>query len=357
MSKFDGCFCFAIPPKMFRKLLAASREPQADPAQRHNRHSAQLRSARYEPAAAPVKAARASAKVKRSIFDLQAGETLPGRLVRKEGGKAAGDPVANEAYENIGIALEFYRTVFGRSSVDGRGLPIDSAIHYGQDFQNAMWNGRQMIYGDGDEAIGGFTAALDIITHELSHGVTQYLIPGGLGVERVPVKEREFKEQRYMLTGQSGALNESFSDVMGSLAKQWHAGEKVHEADWLIGEKVLARGMGRAVRSLKSPGNERITWRGDDQMRSMTEYFEGCDVHDASGIPNHAFYQAAMKIGGHAWDKAGRIWFDAYDSLKRTAQFADFARATLLIAEKRHGAGSLEHKAVQAAWKKVKVSP
>lgn len=291
------------------------------------------------------------------VYDLGGGESLPGRLVRTERGKPSQDAAANQAFENAGVALAFLRQVFGRNSVDGRGLPVLSAVHYGRGFQNAMWNGKQMIYGDGDETIGRFTAALDIIAHELCHGVSQYLIPGGLGVVRIPAREREFKEQRYMLSGQSGALNESFSDVMGSLVKQWHAGEQAHEADWLIGEQVLARKLGRAVRSLKSPGNERVTWRGDEQMRSVEQYYDGCEVHDASGIPNHAFYRAAMKIGGYAWEKTGRIWFEAYDSLKPTAQFTDFARATLAVAERRHGATSLERKSIHAAWKKVGVLP
>ncbi|MBC5763378.1 M4 family metallopeptidase [Ramlibacter sp. GTP1] len=336
---------------MFRRLV----EKAPAKAHGHHKHSTKLRSVRYAEHAAPAKPPARSRKPQRTVYDVANGETLPGKLVRKEGGKPASDTAAEQAFDNAGIALAFFREVFGRNSVDGKGLPIVSAVHYGQAFENAMWNGRQMIYGDGDEHVGNFTAALDIIAHELSHGVTQYLIPGGLGVERIPAAEREFKEQRYRLTGQSGALNESFSDVMGSLVKQWHARETVREADWLIGEKVLARGMGRAVRSLKSPGNERVTWRGDEQMRSMDQYYEGCDVHDASGIPSHAFYQAAMKIGGHAWEKAGHIWFEAYDNLSRTAQFADFAQATLAVAAKRHGEASLPHNAVHAAWRKVKV--
>ena len=352
----EGCFCFAIPPKMFRRLIERSPAEGSKP-RKHHKHTTQLRSVRYAEHGAAAPAPARSRKARRSVYDAANGETLPGRLVRSEGGKSARDPAAEQAFDNAGIALAFFKEVFGRNSVDGKGLAIVSAVHYSREFQNAMWNGRQMIYGDGDHEIGNFTAALDIIAHELSHGVSQYLIPGGLGVERLPVAEREFKEQRYTLAGQSGALNESFSDVMGSLVKQWNAGETVAQANWLIGEKVLARGLGRAVRSLKSPGNERVTWRGDEQMRSMAQYYEGCDVHDASGIPNHAFYLAARKIGGHAWESAGRIWFDAYDSLDRKAQFADFAQATLRVAGKRHGASSTEAKAVQAAWKKVQVLP
>jgi Zn-dependent metalloprotease len=350
---FEGCVCFAIPPKMFRKLVEKRRgEGAAEP---HLNRVVKLRSLRYG-AHDPGDSAPRTRKAHRSVYDLANEETLPGRLVRTEGGKPSKDEAANQAFDNAGIALAFFNQIFGRKSIDGKGMKVVSAVHYSTEFPNAMWNGKQMIYGDGDESFSGFTAALDIIAHELSHGVSQYLIPGGLGVVKVPVADREFKEQRYALEGQSGALNESFSDVMGSLVKQWHARQTVDKADWLIGRSLLARGMGRAVRSLKSPGNERITWRGDEQMRSMEQYWDGCDVHDASGIPSHAFYQAARKIGGYAWEKAGRIWFEGYDSLKRDAQFTDFARATLAVAEKHHGRASIEYKSVDSAWKKVKVT-
>jgi Zn-dependent metalloprotease len=92
-------------------------------------------------------------------------------------------------------------------------------------------------------------------------------------------------------------------------------------------------------------------------MHSMEQYYDGCEVHDASGIANRAFYLAATGIGGYAWEKTGRIWFEAYDSLKRTAGFAQAARATVVVAEKRFGAASPERKAIEAAWQKVKVLP
>lgn len=355
MNRYDGCFCFAIPSKMFRKLIAIPEGTDASTAQRHMKHSFKLRSVRCETPPAEAPGVRARKKVRRSVFDLRSGEVLPGTLVRAEGGKPARDITANQAYENAGIALRFYKEVFARNSVDGRGMQIDAAVHYGQGFQNAMWNGRQMIYGDGDDSIGGFAAALDITAHEISHGVTQHLIPGGLGVQRIPAGEREFKEQKYTLKGQAGALNESFSDVFASMVKQWHAGQTVKEADWLIGRNILAPFLGRAIRSLKSPGNRKLTWYDDDQIRSMDHYEEGMDPHDASGIPNHAFYQAAMKMGGHSWEKAGPIWYEAYDSLGPKAQFADAAQATTEVATKRFGGRSAEVKAVLAGWRKVKV--
>ena len=354
MNKTFSCFCFAIPPKMFTKLAAASTQADRHAVRSHLRQSAKLRSLRWEltpVAAQPGK----SKKLRRSIFDMEAKEVLPGRLVRSERGKPAKDPAANEAFANLGVALEFYREVLGWNSVNGRGMDIHAAIHYGAIFRNAMWNGSQMIIGDGDETIGGFTAALDIIAHELTHGLTQHLIPAGMGVVRIPVKEREFREQKYALKGQSGALNESFSDIVGSMVKQWHSRQTVQQADWLIGEKILAPVLGLAIRSLKSPGDRKLTWHSDDQMKSMDQYEEGCDVHDASGIANHAFYQAAMKIGGRSWEKAGPIWFDAYSKLGPQATFEQAAHATIDAADARFGVRSPENKAVKAAWRKVKV--
>jgi Zn-dependent metalloprotease len=352
MDGFQGCLCFAVPHKMFRKLLAQAPEAETKAKRRQIKHAHQMRSLRYETPSPPPARSR---KLRRNVYDLATTETLPGRLVRTESGKPARDAAANEAFENVGIALAFLREVFGRNSLDGRGMQIDSAIHYGQGFQNAMWNGRQMIIGDGDDTIGGFTASLDIIAHELTHGLTQHLISGGLGVVKIPPREREFKEQKYALRGQSGALNESLSDIFASMVTQWHLGQRSAEADWLIGENVIAPIYGRAIRSLKSPGNRRVTWYDDDQLKSMDHYQEGCDVHDASGIPNHAFYTTAIKMGGHSWQKAGPIWFEAFDSLDASATFADAAEATLQAAANRFGARSDEARAVKAGWRKVKV--
>ncbi len=350
MKSFDGCYCFAIPPKMFRKLIEDSPETAAA-THEHMKHSGKLRSLRYEAPALRT----GSRKFRTRVFDLANTENLPGRLVRTEGGQAAQDETANRAFENTGIALKFYREVVGRNSVDGRGMPIDSAVHYGEDFPNALWNGRQMIYGDGNATVGGFTEALDIIAHELTHGLTQHLIPGGLGVVRVPLKEREFKEQKYTLKGQAGALNESLSDVFGSMVKQWHARQTAENADWLIGEGVLAPIFGRAIRSLATPGNRELTWKSDDQIKSMAQFHEGSDAHDASGIPNHAFYLAATKIRGHTWEKAGPIWLNAYASLAADAQFRDAAQATVAVAAAHFGPHSREAAAVREAWHEVQV--
>ncbi|SFU99842.1 Thermolysin metallopeptidase, catalytic domain [Polaromonas sp. YR568] len=292
---------------------------------------------------------------RRSIFNAGTDTDLPGKPVRHEGEKPVKDRAVNKVYDNTGIALNFFHEVFGRDSLDDRSMRVESAVHFGKDFANAMWTGEQMVYGDGDHNVGGFTEALDIITHELSHGVLQHMIPGGLGVYRLPVKDREFREQTHALQGQAGALNESFSDVMGSMVKQWHAGQTAAQANWLLGENMLAPQHGKAIRSLKDPGNRKLTWYDDDQFKTMEEYVDGADVHDSSGIPNHAFYLTARKIGGFSWEKAGAIWYEAFPKLKPKASFLDAARATSRVASARYGSKSKEYKAVVLAWETVKV--
>lgn len=362
MKSVYRCTCFAVPSKLLRKLADKAEEADRHVLHGHIESAARIRTQRSARAAkavaaSPAHALQAAPAYRRSVFDAGGGMELPGKAVRDEGGKPVKDRAANQAYDNTGITLDFYLQVFGRNSIDDRNMRVESAVHFGENFGNAMWTGEQMIYGDGDSNVSGFTAALDIIAHELTHGVTQHMIPGGLGVVRVPLKEREFKEQTHALQGESGALNESFSDVVGSMVKQWHAGQDVAQASWLLGEHMLAPRHGRAIRSLKDPGNRKLTWYEDDQFKSMDQYVDGSDVHDSSGIPNHAFYLAARKIGGFSWEKAGPIWYEAFARLKPKASFRDAAQATSQVANLRFGSKSKEYKAVVAAWKAVKVLP
>src|SRR6202000_2799539 len=105
--------------------------------------------------------------------------------------------------------------ILDRNSIDDRGLRIDSFVHYGNKFNNAFWDGGEMVYGDGDgKLFREFPGASDVVAHELTHGVTQYTTPGGLDY-----------------SDQSGALNESISDVFGSIVKQWSLNQSVTQAD------------------------------------------------------------------------------------------------------------------------------
>ena len=354
------CVCFAVPSKLLRKLAENAEETGRHALHGHIHKTAHIRTQRSAWAARAITAPAAQVvqsvpEYRRSVFDAGTGTELPGKPVRDEGDKPIKDLAANQAYDNTGIALDFYLKIFGRSSIDNRGMRVESAVHFGENFGNAMWTGERMVYGDGDQHVGGFTAALDIIAHELTHGVMQYLIPGGLGVVRIPLKDREFKEQTHALKGQSGALNESFSDIFGSMVKQWHAGQNVTQASWLLGEHMLAPQYGRAIRSLKDPGNRKLTWYEDEQFKSMDQYADGADVHDSSGIPNHAFYLAAKELGGFSWEKVGPIWYEAFAKLKPKASFLDAARATSRVASLRFGSKSKECKAVTSAWQAVKV--
>lgn len=286
----------------------------------------------------------------RSIYDAQNGVRLPGKLVRGEGDPPASDPAANEAYDGLGATYTLYHDVFQRNSIDDHGLRLDASVHYDEKFDNAFWDGRQMIFGDGDGVLFvGFTKAIDVIGHELTHGVTQY------------TANLEYHTQ-------AGALNESFSDVFGSLVKQYHLGQDAHTADWLIGDGILAPGInGKALRSMKEPGaayDDPKLGGKDPQPGQMDGYVDLPDtddgdnggVHINSGIPNHAFYLVADQLGGNAWDDAGHIWYETLRRLWPTAQFQDCANVSFQVAGELFGAGSSPQQAVKTAWGEVGIT-
>ena len=108
----------------------------------------------------------------RAVHDAGNTTTLPGKLVRAEGAKARGDAAVDEAYAHLGATYKLFHDIYQRDSIDGAGLPLVGSVHYGEDYDNAFWNGAQMVFGDGDgEIFNRFTVAVDIIGHELTHGV------------------------------------------------------------------------------------------------------------------------------------------------------------------------------------------
>jgi Zn-dependent metalloprotease len=268
-----------------------------------------------------------------------------GTLVRKEGDPVSKDPAVNEAYDGAGATYDFYHDVFGRSSIDDRGMSITSYVHYDEKFDNAFWDGGEMVYGDGDgELFDRFTKSIDVIGHELTHGVTQY-------------------EANLDYAGQPGALNESFSDVMGVLVKQRTLNQTSEMADWLIGAELFMPDVnGQGLRSMKAPGTayNDPTLGKDPQPATMKGYVQTASdnggVHINSGIPNHAFYLAAVSIGGFAWEKAGKIWYHVLrDHMRSKADFSRVAALTTAVAKELFGDSSIEMKAVQDAWKAVGV--
>ncbi|MFJ3384110.1 MULTISPECIES: M4 family metallopeptidase [unclassified Curtobacterium] len=339
-----------VPPYLLRAIADAPTDafPRATPAARTALASLEtVQAPKREPRLGVRPSATAPDRSpQRSIFDAKGATTLPGTLVRSEGAPDSGDPAVDEAYAGLGATHAFWLDVFGRVSIDGAGLPLDASVHYGQDYDNAYWDGTRMVFGDGDgEVFTRFTIALDVIGHELTHGVTQYTA-----------------DLTYQ--GQSGALNESVSDVFGSLVAQYTAGQTAEQASWLIGEGLFTAAVhGVALRSMKAPGTayDDPVLGKDPQPATMAGYVETTDdsggVHTNSGIPNHAFYLAATAIGGNAWDGAGAVWWDALTSPQVTASidFAGFARVTVAAADARFGAGSSQSDAVTTAWRSVGV--
>ena len=184
-----------------------------------------------------------------------------------------------------------------------------------------------------------------MIAHELAHGVTEHT-------------------SGFEYHNQSGALNESMSDVVGSLVKQWSLQQTAEDADWLIGSEVFTPGIDAdALRSMKAPGKayDSELLGTDPQPDHMSKFVHLPDteegdnggVHINSGIPNKAFYLVAVGIGGYAWEAAGLIWYEALKASTMTTQFQEFADATYLKAEKLYGAGSTEQEAVLAGWREV----
>jgi Zn-dependent metalloprotease len=296
--------------------------------------------------AAVATEARTPGSPDRNVSDAGGLEHLPGRLVRSEAQPPVADVAVNEAYDGLGATYSLYWTQFQRDSVDGNGLPLAASVHYGTLYDNAFWDGDRMVLGDGDgEVFNRFTLSVSVIGHELTHGVTQLTA-----------------NMRYH--GQSGALNESVSDVFGALVEQHAKGHSAAEASWLIGEGLFTdQVQGRALRSMKAPGTayDDDVLGKDPQPASMAGYVDTDDddggVHLNSGIPNRAFYLVAETLGGNAWDAPGQIWYDTLTSgaLTATVDFAGFAAATAAAASARFGAGSAEEQAVLSAWETVGV--
>jgi len=285
-------------------------------------------------------------KKRRTIYDAGGAEKLPGKVARREGARSQGDVAVDEAYAGLGTTFDFYRVAYGRNSIDDAGFPLKATVHYGIRYDNAFWNGTQMVFGDGDGRLfNRFTSSLDVIGHELAHGVTAH-------------------EAGLVYLEQPGALNESLSDVFGSLIKQYSLKQDAAQADWLIGASLFTPNVkGVALRSMKAPGtayNDPVLGK-DPQPAHMKNFVvttrDNGGVHINSGIPNRAFCLAATAIGGKAWEAAGRIWYETLrdPKLKADAKFAAFAKLTVATAGRLYQPAGKEAAAVTAAWKQVGV--
>ena len=236
------------------------------------------------------------------------------------------DAAAVSAISNSQAIFNYYKTRFNRDSVDNKKFPLVSVIHVGKNFANAFWNGWSMNYGDGDnQSFSSLSRCLDVAAHEMTHGLTQHT--AGLIYEY-----------------QSGALNESFSDVFAAM---------IDDDDWLVGEDCTLATPGY-LRDLETPANGLSS-----QPAKMSEYRnlaidnDNGGVHVNSGIPNHAAYLTAGAIGRK---KTEAIYYRALTLyLNRSSQFIDARRSLIRSAVDLYGETSSEVSAVKNAWDSVEV--
>lgn len=248
-------------------------------------------------------------KASRKVYDSQKTYEQRVKLVREEGESPSEDETVNNAYDYVGQVFDYFETVLGRNSIDNLGMDLVINVHFGEKYQNAFWDGDDISLGDGDgKLFTNFSKSLDVIAHELAHGITQFTA-------------------NFKYSGQSGALHEHFSDVFGSAITQHTANQAADDADWLIGNEIMGPELyGESIRSMSEPGTayDNSLLGKDMQPAHMNDYYAGTEdnygVHINSGIPNKAFYLASMAIGT---DKAARIWYNALQKLWPNANFND----------------------------------
>jgi hypothetical protein len=338
--------CTFVPPYLLQRiaLRAGTRHASAsgrDTLQVDDRLRARRESPPGQMAAPPLPGTKT-----RVVNTANNTEVLPGEVARSDGDPPVGDLAVDEAFDSSGQVWDLFDSQFGRQSIDGRGGTVSITVHYGRDYDNAFWDGIQLVFGDGDGQIfERFTKPMDVMAHEFTHGVTQFT--AGLAYQDQP-----------------GALNESISDVFSAMAKQRVLGQTAADADWLIAAGLFMPGINaKALRSMREPGTayDDPQIGKDLQVGSMADYVEteadSGGVHINSGIPNRAFALAALEIGGYSWEKAGQVWYDTLVNGQLSAQssFESFALATVTSARRLFMNDPSVAEKIQAAWLEVGV--
>lgn len=251
----------------------------------------------------------------REIYDAEHSTDLPGKLLRSEGDSPTGDQDVDQCYDYSGNTYDYYANTHGRDSYDDQGVTMVCTANYGNNYQNAFWNGYQIVFGD-DMVVE------DVTAHEWTHAVTQH------------TANLEYYWQ-------SGALNESVSDIFGAM---------VDRDDWLMGEDLPEDVLGGrdAIRDLSDPARLGQPGHTDDWLETCSDH-EG--VHTNSGITNKAYFNIATAIGK---DKAERIFYRTLITyLQITSSLEDARAGALQSAEDLFGAGSTEYNAVQDGFNAV----
>lgn len=254
-----------------------------------------------------------------------------------------------DAQYGTDVTWDFFKSTYGRNGIFGTGAGSSNRVHYGKNYVNAFWDGSKMTYGDGDGTNYGPLVSLDVAGHEMSHGVTEN--SAGLAY-----------------SGESGGLNESTSDIFGTLV-EFYAANTNDPGDYLIGEEFdLKNHVG--FRRMDNPISD------GSSPNCYSTNTKNLDVHYSSGVGNHFFYllsegSGAKTINGIAHssttcngsvvtgighDAAGKIWYRALTVYMTSGTTYPGARtATLSAATDLFGAGSSQYNAVAAAWSAVSV--
>ncbi|MEH7299780.1 M4 family metallopeptidase [Neobacillus drentensis] len=223
-----------------------------------------------------------------------------------------------------GKVYDYYMNTFNRNSFDNNGATIRSTVHYSRNYNNAFWNGSQMVYGDGDgTTFRPLSGALDVVAHELTHAVT----------ERTAGLEYQY---------QSGALNESISDTFGVF---------LDKGDYLMGEDVYTPNKaGDALRSLSNPS---LYGQPENMSGYVNTTSDNGGVHTNSGIPNKAAYLTISSLGTSVAEKIYYRALTVY--LAPQSDFSDARASLLAAAADLYGTGSSQYNAVASAWSQVGV--
>ncbi len=254
-----------------------------------------------------------------------------------------GDPTANEVHWATEKTYEYFLNTHGRNSLDDNGMTLYSWIHFGTNYNNAFWNGSWMTYGDGDNNTFSALTAPDVVAHEMMHGVTDF-------------------SADLIYSYESGALNESFSDIFGEVAENYMRGSN----DWLMGAEFTVRPGKTTLRNMSNPNDPTaLTQQPDTYLGDF--WFTGSGdnggVHFNSGVQNFWFYLlseggSGINDNGNAYTinpigmtKAAAI---AYRNLtvylSQNSQYADARVGAIQAATDLYGAGSDEVAQVTAAW-------
>ena len=271
-----------------------------------------------------------------TVYDCKHTWTLPGTPVPNPGNSS--DPTAKRAFKEATGVAKFYKDIFNRNSIDDHGMTIMSSIHFGSNYDNAMWTGHEMVYGDGDGSnFIDFTLGDDVIGHELTHGVTQYTLQLGYSDE-------------------AGGLNESMSDCFGSMFRQWEKKQDVKKADWLIGHDIIGPvAKGRGYTCLRDMANPAARHCLAPQPTQYSQITPGMDPHYSSGPPNLAFCTACRTLGGKSWEKIGQVWYHSLTAFgpTPTMKMKPFADRTRQVAHTMYSSTPAVAAAVDQGWKHV----